>query len=201
MTDFSPLDTLKDNVAVAQFIAYTCLTLTTALVAALSLRFTYRQHYGWKPFLLLVTRGMKGLPTNPNETSDVDGMPLGFYAWLQFDLWNRHNYPIVVEYVAVRFTQDILDRSNDNKIEKDAVWFLAGEEGYRHVQRFVLDAGKHHSFDLSAKMKVQNLDTIDGDVIVSVTYFDPRKRKSVKMLINHVFNFKPNSTKKKFLLF
>lgn len=183
---------LRENVAVAQFFAYTSLTVTTAIVAVLSLRFSYRQHYGWSPILLLVTRGLKGggLTDDGEQVSSYNGLPV-ILAWVTFDLWNRRTYPIVIEDVRVTFTQDILNRKNEGTCGNDDAWILH-RDGHHHRNRFVLDNGKHYSFALHAKMKDhQSLDAIDCDIIIKIQYFDPRRRKSLQLTLREPYNFHP----------
>lgn len=183
---------LKENVAVAQFFAYTSLTVTTAIVAVLSLRFSYRQHYGWRPILLLVNRGLKGGTIDQEgEFCDPEKGTSGMFAWIVFDLWNRRTYPIVLESVTVTFSQDILDYSGVGRLRKGAKWRLI-EDGYKFEDRFVLDNGKHHSFNLNALMAPeQSLDRIDCTVILKVQYFDPRRHKSKTLVIAQPYNFHP----------
>lgn len=188
------LDWLRKNVAVAQFFAYTSLTVTTAIVAVLSLRFSFRQHHGWKPILLLVTRGLKGGSLSDDGASaEEDEGRLGVFAWVTFDLWNRRTYPIVIEDVRVSFSQDILSRKNEGISRKDDVWTLM-RDGHHLRDRFVLDNGKHHTFILHAKMKEdQSLDSIDGYITIKVRYFDPRRKNSRVMTLREPYNFRAAS--------
>lgn len=183
---------LKENVAVAQFFAYTSLTVTTALVAILSLTFSYRQHYGWRPILLLVNRGLKaGTIDQDGEFCDPETGTSGMFAWIMFDLWNRRTYPIVLESVTVTFSQNILDYSEVVRLRKGAKWRLI-EGGYKFEDRFALDNGKHHSFNLNARLlSEQSLDGIDGTVTLKVQYFDPRRHKSKTLVISQPYNFHP----------
>lgn len=183
---------LKENVAVAQFFAYTSLTLTTALVASLSLRFSYRQHYGWSPILLLVNRGIKaGTIDQDGEFCDPGKGKSGIFAWIMFDLWNRRTYPIVLERVTVSFSQDILDYSSSGSAKRGDKWILM-DDGYKFQDRFVVDNGKHHSFNLNALLKPeQSLDGIDGKVTLTIQYFDPRRHKSKKLVITQPYNLHP----------
>lgn len=179
---------LRLNVPIAQFFAYTSLTVTTAIVAMLSLRFSYRQHYGWKPILLLVSRGLKG-----GGISDGTDEPSTF-AWICFDLWNRHTYPIVVESAEVKFSQDILDRSELGRGKKGQSWILQ-ENGPALTERFVLNNGTHKSFDLTTRLaKNQSINAIDAQVTITVRYFDPRHKKSRSLVIREPYNFKPFET-------
>ncbi len=185
------IDWLRANVAVAQFFAYIMLTITTAIVAILSLRFSYRQHHGRKPILLLVNHGLKSEKiTKDEEFNDIeDDMPSTF-AWMSFDLWNRRTYPIVIENVHVCLSQDIFDRRNDGRTRKDDVWILR-KDGYELSQRFVLDNGKHHSFNFHGAIKAdQSLDAIDCEAAIKIQYFDPRRKKSQRIVLREPYNFR-----------
>lgn len=184
-------DWLRANVAVAQFFAYTALTITTAIVALLSLKFSFRQHYGWNPILLLVNRGlMGGAFTDSGERSDNKETSSGIFAWVTFDLWNRRTYPIVIEHVCISFSQDILERKYQGRSKGEDVWVLT-RDGHELRERFVLDNGKHHSFSLAARMQTdQSLDDINCEVEIKVKYFDPRRKKRQKMVLKEPYNFR-----------
>lgn len=197
MESIEILEWLKSNVSIAQFFAYTCLTITSIIVAILSLNFSYRQHYGWKPILMFVKKGMQGGQVSEKYLiNEQEENGFHMYAWIQFDLWNRHTYPIVIEEASVKFFQDILDRSREGSAKKDALWVLMSPGGHQYRERFVIDSGKHHSFNLLAQMKKdQSLDDIDGKVNISLTYFDPRNKKSKNISISENYDFKSLKTK------
>lgn len=69
-------------------------------------------------------------------------------------------------------------------------------KGHQYRERFVLENGKHHSFNLLAQFKEgQSLDSIDGAVKVSVSYFDPRKKKIKSVSVSENYDFKPAKTR------
>jgi len=193
------LNWLGENVAVAQFFAYLSLTVTTAIVAILSLKFSFRQHYGWKPILLFVNRGISSVMRTENSKKPRQDSEPGIYAWVTFELWNRRTYPIVVEKVLATFSQDILDRSKEGQSELHSDWILLAE-GHRCRERFVIENGKHHRFDLYARMKdgqsqniqdtFDRLDLLDGAIEIKITYFDPRRKRLRKIATTGQYSFR-----------
>src|ERR1700741_2491930 len=75
-----------------QWIASTALTLASVTVAVVAATFNYRQNRGWKPAILVLSQGF-----------DI-------VAWIDFEVWNRRKYPIVVHGVVIKFGNVKLDQ-------------------------------------------------------------------------------------------
>ena len=75
--------------------------LSSAAVAWLAFRMTWRNNFGWKPTILLVTYGFRG-GTGQNE------------MFCKFEIWNRRKYPVVVREVQVIFGATLLDFDPDS---------------------------------------------------------------------------------------
>lgn len=172
------------NVEIAQFIAYICLTLTSVIVSTVSLRFSYRQNFGWRPILLVSSHGLKSSDHDKPEdaTTEMD-------ATLKFEVWNRHSYPIVIESAGVRFYQVLLD-SNKRRFRGRKDWYIRSNGQCFYRDRSVVKNGEHFIFDLSAPMKPQSLDGIDDNLDIQVQYFDPRRNRHRTLAIKYRYHFK-----------
>lgn len=171
------------NVAIAQFIAYVCLTLTSIIVASVSLRFAYRQNFGWKPLLLVSTHGME---SEFGEGKDESLIRLV----VAFEVWNRRTYPIILDGVEVSFNQDILQASAI-RLDNESPWWIAPKSRCSYMERLVVKNGEHHAYTLSALMKTdQSLDDIDDMIEVDVICFDPRRETTFHLKQKYHFHFK-----------
>ncbi len=186
------LDSFVPYAPLAQVLAYTTLTLTSIIVAVVSLRFSYRQNFGWKPILLVSTHGMTGKPKKGSK-----GESFTTSAVLKFEVWNRHTYPIVLEQVNVNFKQNILDYQQNYTTEENP-WYVQPYSKCHYRDRVVVKNGEHHEFVLEAVMvEDQSLDAIDGMVDISVAYYDPRRVRRNKLFQAHRFHFKNVARQKK----
>lgn len=182
------LDSVVPYAPVAQVLAYTTLTLTSIIVATVSLRFSYRQNFGWKPILIVATHGMNAKPV----TSDKDGEADFFLtsATLIFEVWNRHTYPIVIDGLDVNFEQDFIDHNAHLTTEK-VRWYIEPKGRCTYLDRVVVKNGEHHQFTLEAPMmKGQSLDAIDGPATIRVSYYDPRRNRRRRFNVAYRFHFK-----------
>src|SRR4051812_38123321 len=85
------LDWLRATAPVFQLLAYMTLTLVSVLVAIFSAVFTYRNSFGWKPLAFVALHSAAISVTSPVKAS------------LEFEIWNRRKYPIVVRSMELRF--------------------------------------------------------------------------------------------------
>jgi len=83
---------VSSELTIAQIFAYVTLTVTGLTVAVVSLVFLYRQNFGWKPIVLVVSKGLRG-------KGGEDTVLLIF----EFEAWNRRNYPIVIRRASLDF--------------------------------------------------------------------------------------------------
>jgi hypothetical protein len=171
-------------VPLAQLIAYTCLTVTSVIVAIVSLRFSYRQNFGWPPLLLVSTHGMEQEFGDGKDESVTR-------AVVEFEVWNRRTYPVVLEGVEVHFHQPIFarDRPVDDSYSE---WWISPDDTCYYGERLVVKNGERHDFKMSLPMKRgQSLDTIDDMIEIDVTCFDPRREKTYQLKQKYRYHFKP----------
>lgn len=181
------LNWLGENVAIAQFIAYTAFTATTVTVAFLSLRYSHRQNFGWKPLLLLVNRNFK---SDIVENTSEGAVGVKTLVSIEFDIWNRRTYPIVVDGAIVSFTQDIFCDEKVGVLIDGNEWINIEPSEFVMNERFVLDGGKHRTIFLIAKLRDgQRIQDVAGDMNISMGYFDTRSRKRIALRVGGAFNF------------
>lgn len=186
----SVADFLGPNAPVAQFIAYTCLTVTSVIVASVSLRFSFRQNFGWQPILLVASHGLQG--------GSHTGEKMVFEITLLFEVWNRRTYPIVIQTARVFFEQKGLLDSFAKKKSGNDDWHIDTQGKCWYGKRAVVKNGEHLSFNLIAPMvRGYSIDAIDGNIHIHIDYFDPRRNKNKKLYIKHRFSFKSSSSFKR----
>ncbi len=77
------------DIPTLQLIAYSALTCASVIVASVSLIFGYHQNFGWKPILFPTSIEIGHVGDNKYRLN------------IEFKVWNRRKYPIVV------LTQDV----------------------------------------------------------------------------------------------
>lgn len=179
------LDSIVPYAPVAQVVAYTTLTFTSLIVAMVSLRFSFRQNFGWKPILIVATHGLQGKPAKSGKESIFLTS-----ATLVFEVWNRHTYPIVLDGIDVTFDQDFIDH-NAHSTTDEQRWYIAPKGRCMYLDRVVVKNGEHHQFTIDAPMKKgQSLDAIDGPAFLKISYYDPRRNRRRQIKIKYRFHFK-----------
>lgn len=173
------------NLALAQFIAYVCLTITSVIVATVSLRFSYRQNFGWRPIMLISRYGLEGTPKAMEGKTGFDNM-----MTINFEVWNRHTYPIVISQAKVKIEQDILDH-NKSKTTEHQRWYIGPKGECSYLDRLVVKNGEHLEYVLRVPLKDgQSLDDIDSKIHINVGYFDPRRDKRRTLELTHRFKLR-----------
>jgi hypothetical protein len=86
---------LAFDVPTLQLIAYSALTCASVIVASVSGLLAFRQSIGWKPIVFPTSHGFGRL-----NDDEPDGLSK---ATLEFEVWNRRKYPIIVIGAQVDF--------------------------------------------------------------------------------------------------
>jgi hypothetical protein len=74
-----------------QWIASTALTVASLIVAVVALRFSYRSNHGWAPIIYIIRQGLSHMGNGEEKLT------------IQFEVWNRRKYPIVINACGVSF--------------------------------------------------------------------------------------------------
>lgn len=152
------------HIAILQFIAYASLTLASLTVASVSLLFAFRQNFGWKPIVLPTSYGC----------GDID-------LSLEFEVWNRRKYPVVV--LAEEVTFSVLSFERPDKVPTDdevpTHWYVDGRKFFL-ANKVRLEPNVHRSFSLTASYTAQNPAQVwDESASIKVYIFDPIKNREI----------------------
>jgi hypothetical protein len=141
-----------------QWIATTAIALASAAVGIVALIFNYRQNRGWEPIILVVSQ---------NYGEDT--------WWIEFEVWNRRKYPIVVRFVEIKFGNVPLDKTP----QAAGDWYIFHNKlCYRGP--VTLEPASRHHFEAGASFKEQTLGKSET-VRIDVYYFDPIANKRKKL--------------------
>jgi hypothetical protein len=157
--------TMHFDIAILQLIAYASFTLASLTVASVSLLFTFRQNFGWKPIVL---------PTS--YANSIIGE-----LYLEFEVWNRRKYPVVV--LAEEVTFDLLSfEMPDNgpiDVELPTHWDLEGRK-FSQKKEVRLEPNAHCGFSLTAPYNAHELARAwDERPSIKVYIFDPIKNRVI----------------------
>lgn len=168
-----------DPVAIqlAQLVAYSMLTLSSILVASVSLMFGYRQNFGWKPIALVTSHGFSG--------GKVDGY---YGATLDIEIWNRRRYPVVVRHIEVKSQVIEFERSLQGWTYPDN-WLVNRKNQIISRTEISLDPSGKASLSFELPFKKRTLDDLVDLFTIRINYFDPRLAKLKTINIEHKFHF------------
>jgi hypothetical protein len=165
-----------------QLIASVLTAVASVIVAIVSLRFTYRQNYGWRPIVLVTSHGLSGVGGEQNR----------HLAVLKFEIWNRRKYPIVVRAIYIHFRDLVIqdDRPGDSRLDLSSGWRVHRERTAFQSEPFSIEPTTHKAFELRAPFQTKSLDDIDEPVVINVRYFDPISNKYQDVRMTHHFSLK-----------
>ncbi|WP_300393165.1 hypothetical protein [Henriciella sp.] len=167
------------ELAIAQFIAYVTLTLTGITVAVVSLRFSYRQNFGWKPLVFVPGHGMRG----GGDTPEL------YHIVLPVEFWNRRTYPLVLRSIMVEFS-DMKFETSKVSHSPDRLWYIHthGKASYRGGDTV---AGKEHlQLELDAPFAKRSLDDFATEISVKAIFYDPRTNKTDTVKTSYSMDFR-----------
>lgn len=179
---------LTQYVSVAQFVAYVSLTVGTFTVSLLSLMFSFRQQMGWKPIVVFKSYGIKGGNIN-FDSPNILGANGRLYCSVEFEIWNRRKYPIVINVVDVSFSGDFIDNYGILLNQKEKNWSGRGSSAVSR-KRMVVGGGEHLSFELISKVKDgTSFDNLEESVVVKFSCLDPVRGKYFKIAAEELYGF------------
>lgn len=167
---------LDISLASAQFIAYVTLTVTGLIVAFTSLRFSYRQNFGWPPIFMVVAHGLK---SGAKEKT--------IRATFSLEFWNRRTYPLVVRHCRVNFGSLDIDPFAIVQVDEDGWSFDTQSRGHM-INSFVVKPGEHLCISCCPTLREQSLDAIKTNVEFQILYYDPRRHKVDTMKVEHLYS-------------
>jgi hypothetical protein len=167
------------DLSAMQWVASTALTLASVTIAFVAATFGYRQNYGWKPVILVLSHGFSG---GPSEKDD-------YIAHINFEFWNRRKYPVVVHFVEIKFGNLILGTIPEQSASGEpASWYIFHSKLIQR-EHIRLDPASHHIFYAKTPFKKQTLDDLNETVRIDVYYFDPIANRRKKLTTKHRYKF------------
>lgn len=161
---------------ILQLIAYVSLTLGSVIVASVSLFVAYRQNRGWKPVLIVTTRGSGLIMPDPKSLEFNKEFQL---SHIGFEVWNRRKYPILLRTVEIKFheREPVSTAMPGYEPSKDWLIGLTSMSCTFGAKSILLPASEHMEFRATAPFKVSDKDLITDRIDVRVYYFDPVRDK------------------------
>ena len=149
-------------VPLMQFVSSSLLTLMSIVVALVALHFGFRNNFGWEPIVLLVSNGTTG--TGDKELGKID---------VEFEVWNRRKYPIMVHHMSVVFGKMEFERHLPGR--KARGW-LQGNKLENH-DRIRIEPNSYHPVAMTGLSRnAFEADFCDAFEI-RVLFFDPKSNK------------------------
>ena len=170
---------MPPELAIAQFVAYVSLTIAGLTVAIVSLRFSYRQNFGWDPLLLITSHGLRSY------------MVHGYAATLSMEFWNRRKYPLVLRVVTVNFSVLDLEEPGPHKVGDEPTWTMNAARKCMYYRREeALEPNGHKKLLVEAPFKKRSLDDLVDEMTITATYYDPRQNKSLEIKKKFTYRLK-----------
>src|SRR5260221_9902681 len=153
------IELLKSATPVLQLVAYIMLTLASLMVGVASALIAYRSNFGWKPLLLVTSHGFRA--TGGSRLVD---------ATLQYEIWNRQKYPILIRSMEITFSS-VSIRTTD----VEHPWH-ARPSSIFNMEYLSLSPDTHERILAITPMKEgASLDGLNETVTIAISYFDPRR--------------------------
>ena len=172
--------TLAFDVPTLQLIAYSALTFASITVASVSAVFGYHQNFGWKPIILPTGHGIGRL-----KDHDEAG-PLK--ATLEFEVWNRRKYPIVLNGAQVDFESLNFVTNEFGTLSDEEMWNWGGRTFWNPYSERI-EPGSHYTCKLGAACQKQHTEEIHDRVRIQVDYWDPNWNRYLSIKATHIFEF------------
>ena len=168
---------------VLQWITTAALTLASVTIALVAMIFAYRQNYGWKPVILVLSQNVSDMP----DRWDVS---------IEFEVWNRRKYPIAIHFIEIKFgdleLRDPIPQQGPDG--HPAQWWYVFHNKLICRDQAGLDLASHKRFKPSVPIRKrspnEHKETAMGEtVIIDVYYFDPLANARRTATLEHKLEF------------
>jgi hypothetical protein len=163
-----PLEWLKDLDAkvltLAQIAVSSALALIGIVVSVIVGWFGYRNNFGWRPVVLIRTRSL----------SDVVEVGDAVRLSLEFEVLNRRNYQIRVDWLWSTFTNE---RPQFEGLAAGWFWLKGGQEFALEVGKIVEPSDSYRT-KFEATFAATTLEEFYDDYAVEARYYDLRGNKA-----------------------
>jgi hypothetical protein len=166
------LDWLAVNSAAIQASSGIVFGIAASVVAWMAYRVSVRANYGWRPFIFLGGYSLGG----GNRKTEFN---------VEFQVWNRRRYPIVIYEMTLSFSLARFKSVEDFEDPTSEDWTVRSERSVGKYCNVVLDPSTSKSFDMNLivdaeimmeapTIEVRYLDTVANKMrkvrMVGVTY-------------------------------
>ena len=177
-------------VSIAQIVASVFLALAALIVGIASAVFTYRNNFGWAPVILTIDSGVLD---KPDTRRSEGGWPRDFVATIEFQIWNRHKYPIHVGYLNVEFKSleliadfNHLDKTQPHIYSTFMDWPVKRPIAPMTSETFNLE------IPFTLGKEYGSLEDISTSMTIRASYFDPRNNRRLSVQTNSGYGFARN---------
>jgi hypothetical protein len=176
---------LPSDTPTLQLIAYVSLTLASVTVALTSLFMAYRQNFGWKPILFIISVGGGRGARGHSVTTE-------------FEFWNRKKYPINITFVSVDYSKTRIARGGNPPLSDG--WGINGEHRIFNENRMTIKPTENKYFQTVTPIDTSSVLDISENVTISVFYFDPIKNRIMCVVVDteHTINLEGMSKFERF---
>ena len=105
-----------------------------------------------------------------------------YFAHIDFEVWNRRKYPIVIHFVEIKFGNVMLEHRSD-----ETTWYIFHNK-LIHREHVRLDPASHRLFQPRVPFKQRN--DLDETVKIDVYYFDPIANRRKRVTIEHRYKLR-----------
>lgn len=124
-------------------------------------RMSVRENYGWRPIVVLGQYSLGG----GNKRTEMT---------VEFQIWNRRRYPIVVRDIVLSYRLARFETVDDGFDPSSEAWSVRSERSIGKDVRVAIDPGKSEPFDMNM---VVSGETMMEDPTIEVSFFDPIANK------------------------
>lgn len=165
----APLWSVELAISVLGLVVGSVIAIAGSLIA-------YRSNNGTEPLLFIGSHGLKGGGGNKEL----------YWALLEVDFWNNRKYPIRYSGITVRFPNiEIVDSAFD----KETGWGSSNQLVYWRAGPTKIGPSAHMTHNVEIPFKRRSLDDLRSTVVVTASFFDPVKNRTIEKQLSHVYSF------------
>lgn len=154
------------------------LGLSALIVAGLSLRWSYRNNFGWKPVAIIKDFKIAHVTHRGNETA------LCHHGELELEFWNRRKYPVVIRVVQIDLPGVVLRQGTNG----GPSWVTEGTT-MRRVEDMKVEPTSHKKYVVRIPYLVETAGEVQTAMSIGIRYYDPRSNREgqVRIQARHSF--------------
>jgi len=154
-------DWLGKNSSALQALSGIVFGAAASFIAVLAYRISLRENLGWRPIVVLSGYSLGG----GNQKTEMG---------VEFQVWNRRRYPIVVRDIVVSYRLARFQTVDDGFDPASDAWTVRTPQSIGKDVRVAIAPGKSKHFEMNM---VVSGDTMMEDPTIEVSFFDPIANK------------------------